>query len=253
MAKFDRKKFRNSLQQNKQVQEFEQELEGGEKTLLEKFLTKISYKIQENRIRVLFSLVFIFVILSSLIAIGEYSKYKEKQAILESEKLEKKIEKLSESDPSRLKEMEGFLQEHSSKSATLRISKQIMDIHIKNGEFQKASQYAEKIANSIETPKELKAYFYYLQGNFCEQAGDKKLSLEAYKKAEEQISGKKEMVIMNSWTLFQIGRLKFELGDKEGSISDLKKVLELDSEQLGFALKQPKLMSTYLILKINKG
>ncbi|NBU98119.1 MAG: hypothetical protein EBS19_07900, partial [Spirochaetia bacterium] len=107
MAKFDRKKFRNSLQQNKQVQEFEQELEGGEKTLLEKFLTKISYKIQENRIRVLFSLVFIFVILSSLIAIGEYSKYKEKQAILESEKLEKKIEKLSESDPSRLKEMEG--------------------------------------------------------------------------------------------------------------------------------------------------
>ena len=149
--------------------------------------------------------------------------------------------------------MEAFLQEHSSKSATLRISKQIMDIHIKNGEFLKASQYAEKIASSIETPKELKAYFYYLQGNFCEQAGDKKLSLEAYKKAEEQISGKKEMVIMNSWTLFQIGRLKFELGDKEGSISDLKKVLELDSEQLGFALKQPKLMSTYLILKINKG
>ncbi len=253
MAKFDRKKFRGSLQQNKQEQLFEQDLEGGDKSLIEKFLVKISHFIQENRVRVLMSLVFIFVVLSSLIAIGEYTKYKEKQAILESEKLEKKIEKISESDPTKLKEMEAFLQEHTSKSATLRISKQIMDIHIKNGEFQKASQYAEKMASSIETPKELKAYFFYIQGNLAEQAGDKKISLEAYKKAEEQISGKKDMVIMNSWTLFQIGRLKFELGDKEGSISELKKVLELDSEQLGFALKQPKLMSTYLILKINKG
>jgi hypothetical protein len=73
------------------------------------------------------------------------------------------------------------------------------------------------------------------------------------KKAYEQISGKKEMVVMSSWTLFQIGRLKYEQGDKEGSIVDLKKVLELDSDQMGFALKQPKLMSTYLLLKINKG
>ena len=122
MAKFDRKKFRDSLQQNKQEQEFEQDLEGGDKTFIEKFLIKVAHKIQENRVRVLFSLAFIFVVLSSLIAIGEYSKFREKQAILESEKLEKKIEKLPESDPTKLKEMEGFLQEHSSKSATLRFA-----------------------------------------------------------------------------------------------------------------------------------
>jgi len=106
---------------------------------------------------------------------------------------------------------------------------------------------------SVKSPKEIKAYFYYLEGNFSEHAGDKKNSLEAYKKALEQINGKKELVVMNSWTLFQVGRLKYDLGDKEGSISDLKKVLELESDQLEFALRQPKLMATYLILKINKG
>ena len=89
MAKFDRKKFRDSLQQNKQEQEFEQDLEGGDKTFIEKFLIKIAHKIQENRVRFLFSLLFVFVVLSSLIAIGEYSKYRDKQSILESEKLEK--------------------------------------------------------------------------------------------------------------------------------------------------------------------
>jgi tetratricopeptide (TPR) repeat protein len=254
MSKFDRKKFRENLKQQKQEKDYEIELETEERSPAEKLLLKFVHFLKENRLRVFLGFLLILIIISAVVAVGEYNKYKENLAILEAEKLEKKIEKaLPFDDTAKIKEMEEFLKNHSARSAQIRISKQLMDIHIKAGEYQKAFPIAEKIATSIESPKEVKAYFYYLLGNYSEQSGDKKISLEAYKKAYEQISGKKEMVVMSSWTLFQIGRLKYEQGDKEGSIVDLKKVLELDSDQMGFALKQPKLMSTYLLLKINKG
>jgi tetratricopeptide (TPR) repeat protein len=254
MAKFDRKKFRENLKQQKEEREYEVELDAEEKSPAEKLLLKFVHFLKENRFRVFLGLLFIFLVVSAVVVVGEYNKYKENLSILEAEKLEKKIDKsIPLDDPAKIKEMESFLQAHSAKAAQIRISKQLMDIHVKAGEYQKAFPIAEKIASTIESPKEVKAYFYYLQGNYSEQAGDKKISLEAYKKALEQINGKKDMIIMNSWTLFQVGRLKYELGDKEGSIVDLKKVLELESDQMGFALKQPKLMSTYLLLKINKG
>lgn len=254
MAKFDRKKFRENLKQQREEREYEVELEAEEKSPAEKLLLKFVHILKENRLRVFLGMLFIFLVISAVVVVGEYNKYRENLSILEAEKLEKKIEKsIPLDDLAKIKEMETFLQSHSAKSAQIRISKQLMDIHVKAGEYQKAFPIAEKIASTVESPKEVKAYFYYLQGNYSELAGDKKISLEAYKKALEQINGKKEMIIMNSWTLFQVGRLKYELGDKEGSIVDLKKVLELESDQMGFALKQPKLMSTYLLLKINKG
>lgn len=254
MAKFDRKKFRENLKQQREEREFEGELEAEEKSPAERLLLKFVHFLKENRLRVFLGMLFIFLVISAIVVVGEYNKYRENLSMLEAEKLEKKIEKtLPLDDLGKIKEMETFLQSHSANSAQIRISKQLMDIHVKAGEYQKAFPIAEKIASKVESPKEVKAYFYYLQGNYSEQAGDKKISLEAYKKALEQINGKKEMIIMNSWTLFQVGRLKYELGDKEGSIVELKKVLELESDQMGFALKQPKLMSTYLLLKINKG
>ena len=254
MAKFDRKKFRETLKQSKLEKENELELELQEKSPAEKILITLLHSIKENRLRVFLVIVLLLVIFGGVIAVGEINQYRENQAILEAEALEKKLEKTSGlDDVSKIKEFETFIDKHSDKSAGIRISKQVLDLYLKSGDYQKASAYAGKIAMSVKSPKEIKAYFYYLEGNFSEHAGDKKNSLEAYKKALEQINGKKELVVMNSWTLFQVGRLKYDLGDKEGSISDLKKVLELESDQLEFALRQPKLMATYLILKINKG
>lgn len=250
MGKFDRKKFRENLKQEQQKSQEDLELE--DKSPSEVFLIKVIRFLKANRLRFFSGLLVILVIIGAFFGFGEFNQYRENQAILEAEKLEKKLEKTPE-DTAKLLEMEGFLQKHKGKLAELRIAKQAMDLHVKLGQFQKAAEYAFTIANSIQSPPELKAYFFYLHGSISEEAGDKTKALESYSRVLEQISSKKEMSIMNTWALFHSGRLKYELGDKEGAISELKKVLDMENEQLDFALRQPKLMATYLILKINKG
>jgi len=252
MAKFDRKKFRDNLRQEQQKSQEEQELEN--KTPTERVLISILQVIRANRVRVLSGILFIVFIFALVLGIRQYNQYRENQALLEAEKLEKKLEKSNNiEDSAKLLEMEAFLQKNKGKLAELRVSKEAMDLHIKAGQYLKASEYSLIIANTLQNPPELKAYFFYVHGSLCEEAGDKAKALEAFSKVLSLNAGKKEMSVMNTWSLFQIGRLKFESGDKEGAISELKKVLDMENEQLDFALRQPKLMATYLILKINKG
>lgn len=252
MAKFDRKKFRENLRQEQQKSQEELELEN--KTPTERVLISILQVMRANRVKFLSGIVFLVLMFALVLGIRQFNQYRETQAILEAEKLEKKLEKTNNlEDTAKLLEMEAFLQKHKGKLAELRISKEAMDLHIKAGQFQKASEYSLTIANTIQTPPELKAYFFYIHASLCEEAGDKTRALDSYTKVLSQNAGKKDMAIMNTWSLFHMGRLKFESGDKEGAISELKKVLDMENEQLDFALRQPKLMATYLILKINKG
>jgi len=93
MAKFDRKKFRETLKQSKLEKENELELELQEKSPAEKILITLLHSIKENRLRVFLVIFLLLVIFGGVIAVGEINQYRENQAILEAEALEKKIRK----------------------------------------------------------------------------------------------------------------------------------------------------------------
>jgi tetratricopeptide (TPR) repeat protein len=221
---------------------------------VERFLINSSKFVQDNRLKVFGGISIIFLILGGIVAFGEYSKYRSSLATLEVEKLEKKFEKNpSVEDNQKILEMESFLKEHTSKNTTLRINKQLMDLYVKKEDYKNAANYAEKIASMIDIPVEIKAYFYYLAANYSENSNEVDRSLSMYEKTSNLISSNKEMNTMNAWTNFHIGRLNYDLGKKEEALNRFKKVLEIEADYMGTSLKKAQQMSTYMILKINKG
>ena len=64
MSKFDRKKFRENLKQQKQEKDYEIELETEERSPAEKLLLKFVHFLKENRLRVFLGFLLILIIIS---------------------------------------------------------------------------------------------------------------------------------------------------------------------------------------------
>ncbi|MCB1142272.1 MAG: hypothetical protein H7A24_00210 [Leptospiraceae bacterium] len=250
MSKPERKGSRNPKERPDYTFPEEEEVQG---TPVELFFINIAKFIEKNRLRVFASVAGIFIVLGGIVAFGEYSRYREELATLEVEKLEKKFTKSPPTDESqKIKEMEDFLKEHSAKNANLRVSKQLIDSYAKKEDYKNAGFYAEKMSGLISEPPEVRAYFHFLAANYYENNKEPELALKQFEKASLLVSSKKDMAVMNAWIYFHTGRLQFDSGKKEEALGNFKKVLELESDHRSY-LEQPQQMSTYMILKINKG
>jgi len=253
MAKFDRKKFRKELKEKEQLAQEENLYKELENSPVQLFFVKLRDWISKNKLYFFGAILLSFLVLVGIIAWGEYKTYKEELATAEIEKLEKKHLKAEITLQNKIKDYEEFLEKHSTKNTTLRVSKSLADLYAQQKEYLKAAEYMEKSASLVEDFKEIQAFYYYVCGNYRDKAGDSKKALENYQKAANLLGSNKETPNFTAWTYYQIGRLKLKQGEKDSAISDLKKVLEIEAKYEGTYLAEVKQLSIYLILKANKG
>lgn len=251
MAKFDRKKFRKELKA-KQEQVQDDPYKDFEGSPFELFFLKLGYLISKNRLAFYSSIFGVLLVIFFIVAWGEYQKSKEQEATVELEKLEKKFEKNPASE-TKIQEYEAYLSKHSEKKAFLRVSKYLSDLYVEKKDFEKAAFYLERAAGLLEGQKEIQALYYSLAANYREAAKQNKEAILNYQKAANSIGGNKELPNLTALVFLEMGRLKLQEGNKEEGISDLKKVLDIETKYESSYIKQLREKATYLILKTNKG
>lgn len=264
MSKFDSKKFREE-QYKKSLRDLEEKIEAtAEMSPSEAAFHKMSKTVSKNKKAVFIGLSIIFAIFAIVVVSVENSNSKESKATLEFEKIEKKYEKnTSLKAPEKIKELEEFQKNFTTKNANLRSTKLLSDQYAANKEYAKAADLLEKIATSIEGPKEAKAYFFYLSGNYREQAKDNQTAMKNYSIVLSLINNNKETKVLQAWTQFQIGRLHLLSGNKDKAIEELKKIIELDADVSANpqmqgqgpspAIIEVKQLAATILLKLNKG
>ncbi|MBE7412060.1 MAG: hypothetical protein L6Q54_05490 [Leptospiraceae bacterium] len=251
MSKFDRKKFREDLQ--RKAAEGPIEVPSGDLSSVEIFFHKLSVFIKRNRIQVFSAILGIVVVIVLIISITEYIKYRENVATVEIEKIEKKhLQNPLIDIKDKIKDYEKYQKDFTLEKPFLRSSKVLSELYAKNGEFSKAAIALESAGKKIEDSKEIKAYYFYIAGNYRERANEMKEALQNYGISNSLLTPK-DTPSFSAWSLYSTARLKLLTGDKEGAKKDLAKVLEIDSPEFEENLKSVKELATYLIIKLNKG
>jgi len=256
MSKFDKKRLREeNFVKNISRNAYEENLETFQGSKAEFYFLKFSHFVSRYRFSVFIGLVATVVIIIIIISIGEYFKYQENKAAIELEKIERGHALYPLMDlKAKIKDYEDLQQKYSLTKPLLRTSKIISDLYARNGEFTKAAELIEKAGKKIDEPKEIKAYYFYIAGNYRERSGDQKLALQNYSVAGALLSNAKKTPGFSAWSLYHSGRLRLATGDKAGAKKDLQKVLEIESDASGQSgAKSARELATFLLIKLNKG
>lgn len=246
---------KKNLAQLKKEEEaiLDRDLEDFQGTSTELFFIKLTRRIQRNRIQVLAGLVAVFVILASVIGYLEYSSYKELKS---TEKLENILESWTTNPliPSKdkISVMENFHANDSSGAVKIRTAKILADLYVQEKNFAKAAELLETSGKKIDPLRESKAYYFFLAGNYRELAGEKDLALANYEISASLLDSLREAPSFKAWAIYQVGRLKYEKGDKNGASDSLRKVLNLEPGEAQADLEEVKKLSTFLLLKLSK-
>ncbi|MCB1189342.1 MAG: hypothetical protein H7A23_02500 [Leptospiraceae bacterium] len=252
MAKLDRKKFREETVKHQQYRVDQDEFENFEGNIFELYLLKFSRYVSRNRKPFFIGIGIFIILLLIFIGYGEYSRYTNATATVELEKLDKKHENPQIDLAQKIKDYEIFEAKYGRTDSNKRASKILADFYARNGEFAKAALTLEKVATKIDNPKEVKALYFFIAGNYRELAGkegDIKQSIQNYSIASSLLKNNDETAAFRAWSLYNQGRLKISNNQKEDGLKDLKSVVELESKSNPSTLEEVKELSLYLILK----
>lgn len=211
-------------------------------------------KIGENKKPVLIGVVVLFVTVVTVVGWNEYRADQFTKGTIAIESLEKELQLKPNTDlAEKIKRYEAIASTYSSPSLDLRLSKTLGDLYARNGEFQKAAEKLESAGKQIDELPEPKAYYFYLAGNYRENANQLAEAETNYFTASSLLSGRKNVSGFYAWTLYQAGRLKLKNGKKEEAQELLKKVLDQDISSPSEEFKAVKELSAYLLLKASQG
>lgn len=254
MGKLDRKKIRSEVRKEKEAQEEKDPFHDFEGTKSELALLKFSRFLGQNRKNFFIGAFAIIVGMIAFISIAEYNDYRNERATRAIEALEDKLQKDSGSTvDKKITAYQKLFTDYGSGQLQLRVGKVLADLYAEKGEYKKAAEQLEKVTTGINDLPEIKAYYFYLCGNFREKAGQKEKALTNFQSAAALVKTNREVPSFKAWSFFQSGRLKYELGKKKEALKDLQKSLEADSKMPDPSLYEVKKLATYLILKINRG
>ncbi len=252
MAKFDRKKHREEFLEKSKQEVFVDKYADFQGTKSELLLLKFGDFILEKRKEFLIGLAIILSITISFIGFKEFKYFRIKSATEEIEKLDKKVSKnFNLTTGNKIQEFEALLNNTSIKDGKLRIYKKLADLHVQAFEMNKAAEYLEKSGELLYEPKELKAYYFYIAGNYREQNKEIPKAIDNFTKATNFVGNNREVQSLTAWSYYQSGRLKLANGNSEGAIKDLNKVIDIESENPDIV--EVKKLATFLLLKSNKG
>lgn len=248
MDKFHKK---NIIEQKKQAELIEKdEFADFEGSKAELVFLKFTHFLSKNRKSVFISLASAIVVLAGVIGFFEYRQYLFDKETVTLEDLKLTHQKANVSLDAQIQSLEVFLQNQSTGRMELRVWKDLSKLYAEKGEFGKAASYLEDAAKKIDTPKEIKALYFYIAGNYREREKNNAKSLENYKIAATVVEPARELNGFKAWSYYQAGRLSFLTGDKLGAKQFLEKAVKLDGAESG---EEVKLLSSYLLLKLGKN
>lgn len=213
---------------------------------------KFSAMIANYRKGIFISLGVISVIVLGIVLYGEYHLDQVQKGTIALEEIQRKNALNPGKDLNEmLAEYGKVRKDFAVGEIELRTAKVLADLHARNGEFARAAELMEKAGKNIDELREIKAYYFYIAGNYREQAKDIKKSLIDYETASKLLNNMRNVPTLMAWSYFQTGRLLDLNGEKEKAKEYLRKILELDGKAEQF-LKVREL-ATYLLLKINQS
>jgi|JI8StandDraft_1071087.scaffolds.fasta_scaffold00042_53 tetratricopeptide (TPR) repeat protein len=217
----------------------------------ELYFLKFTHMLARNRKNVFIGLGFTFVLLAVVIGYFEYQDYRFQKETVLLEDIIAKHKKGKANTDLQIADLETFLNEQSSGNMDLRVWKDLSRLYAEKSDWAKAAEYLEKAGKKIDTPKEMKAYYFYLAGNYRDKQPDLKKALENFKVASTLLETNNETKSFKAWSFYQTGRLQLANGDKPGAKLSLEKVLKIDATESD-NLEDVKLLTTYLLLKLGK-
>jgi tetratricopeptide (TPR) repeat protein len=218
----------------------------------ELYFLKFTHMLARNRKIVFIGLTTIFLILASVIGYFEYQDYRFQKVTVLFEDMTAKHKKANAFPDTQIADLETFLKDQSSGNMDLRVWKDLSRLYAEKANWEKAADYIEKAGKKIDTPKEMKAYYFYLAGNYRDKQPDLKKALENYKIASTLLDTNNEAKSFKAWSFYQTGRLQLANGDKPGAKLSLEKVLKIDGSESD-NIEEVKLLTTYLLLKLGKS
>ncbi|MCU0824304.1 MAG: hypothetical protein MUF77_06640 [Leptospira sp.] len=247
MDKFHKKNIIDKKREEELIQKDEfADFEGSKAELLFLRFTRFLAK---NRKTVFISLGVAVVVLASLIGFFEYRDYLFQKETVTLEDLNIKNQKSNANLDSKIQGLESFLKDQSTGKMELRVWKDLSKLYAEKGEFGKAAEYLENAGKKIDTPKEMKGFYFYIAGNYREKENNLPKSLENYKIASTVLETSRELNGFKAWSFYQTGRLSSLTGDKVQAKQFLEKALKLEG---GETLEEVKLLASYLLLKLGK-
>ena len=217
----------------------------------ELYFLRFSYFIADNRSRIFAGIGVLAIIGIILIGYYEYNISQVEKASIEIEKLEKHYT-LNSAEIE--EQIEGFVKiknNYSPSGVQLRLNKKLADLHARKGDFTKAADLMENAGRDMDDIPELKAYYFYIAGNYHEQGNDFTKSLASFEAASSLIDKTRNIPTLKAWTFFHTGRLYYINKNKAAAKNYLKKVIDI-TEEGGAAFQKAKELSIYLILKLNQ-
>ncbi|EPG67634.1 tetratricopeptide repeat protein [Leptospira wolffii] len=212
-------------------------------------------KIGEHKKPVLIGLIVLIVTVVSVVGWNEYRADQFRKGTIAVEILEKELALKPNTDlAEKIKRYEAIQSTyHSSPSLELRLSKTLGDLYARNGEFAKAADKLEWAGKQIDELPEVKAYYFYIAGNYRESGNQLAEAESDYFTASSLLAGRKNISGFYAWSLYQAARLKVKNGKKDEAKELLKKVLEQDISSPSEEFKSVKELATYLLLKTSQG
>ncbi|BDA77888.1 hypothetical protein LPTSP3_g08180 [Leptospira kobayashii] len=251
MDKFVKKNLIDKKREE-EVRAHKDEFADFEGTKSELYFLKFSHFFVRNRRNVFLGIGAVVIVLAAVIGYFEYSDYRFQKETVVLEDLQSKAKKANLTPEKQIAELETFLKDQSTGRMELRVWKDLSRLYAEKGDFTKAAEYIELAGKKIDTPKEIKAYYFYIAGNYRDQVSDSKKALENYKIASTLLETSREINQFKAWAFYHTARLQFQNGDKVGAKTNLEKVLKIDGTTAD-SLEDVKLLASYLLLKIGKS
>ncbi|TGL64552.1 tetratricopeptide repeat protein [Leptospira sarikeiensis] len=211
-------------------------------------------KIGENKKQVLFGIGVLFLTVVAVVSWNEYRAEQFRKGTLAIEKLEKELSLSPMTDINdKIKKYESILSSYNSSSLEIRLAKTLGDLYAKNGDYTKAAEKLEFAGKKIDELPEVKAYYFYIAGNYRESGNQLAEAESDYAVSVSLLSNRKNVAGFYAWSLYQAGRLKLANGKKEEAIELLKKVLDQEIPSPSEDFKAVRELAAYLLLKSSQA
>lgn len=190
------------------------------------------------------------ILLSIVIGFFEYREHLFQKETVTLEDLKEKQKQTKAGLAVQIQSLESFLADQTTGKMELRVWKDLSRLQAETGNYPKAAEYLELAGKSIDSPKEIKALYFYIAGNYREQANDLTKAAENYKIAAVVVEPSRELDGFKSWAYYQAGRLAYATGNKEEARTFLQKCIRLETKE---SENEVQLNASYLLLKLGRG
>jgi tetratricopeptide (TPR) repeat protein len=247
----DKFQSKNAIDKRKEFEVAKDEFADFQGSASELMFLKFSRWVGNHRLKIAIGFGALFVVITIVIGYLEYRDSQIQKDTAVFEEIENKHKISNAPLDTKIQDLELFLSNHSSDAMQLRVWKELSKLYAEKKDWDKAAEFIEKAGREVDSPKEMKALYFYLAGNYRDQNGKEKEALENYTVASTILETSNEIASFKAWSFYQTGRLRFATGNKQGAKEILEKVLRIESKGMD-NLEEVKLLSSYILLKLGK-